>query len=234
MARASSLLMSVIRGSVGGLTYTANQFHQIVMRARTSPVNPSTQAQSSVRLGMSAANEQWDQLTDPERQAWEDYANSVTFSGPLGNYTVPGRQMALGQQVLAYYLSYQEYSDFDVPAMDPPLKLGLLGLGPIVPAVLGTTGTGFQFGITNPNTEDITVGAWISHRQNDSRLRYKGPWYDPYFHAFEILLSSAGNFVIDDLPTDGIYFVKLKAISTNTPRRLSPSAIYRMEATTVA
>jgi hypothetical protein len=233
MARMLSQIATTIRGSIGGCVFTANPFQSIVVRKRVSPVNPQTPAQSAIRLAMSAANEQWDQLSDADRQAWEDYAQSVTFSGPMGSYTVPGRQMALGQQALAYYLSYQGNSDFDVPAMDPPTKLGLLGIGPIIPAVLGAAGTGFQFSITNPNTEDITCGLWISHRQNDSRLRFKGPWYDPYFHNDEVPGSSAGNVVVDDLPADGIYFVRIKAISTNSPRRLSPSAIYRCEATTV-
>lgn len=233
MARMLSQVATAIRGSVGGVVYTANQFKAIVMRARVSPVNPNTSAQSAIRLAMSAANSEWQNLTAAQRDAWEDYAASLTFTGPLGPYSVPGRQVALGQQALAYFLSYQGASDFDAPAMTPPTKLGLLGIGPIIPDVLSSAGTGFEFSVTNPNAEDMTVGLWISPRQNDTRYRYKGPWYDNYFHFDEVAGSASGIVVVDDLPADGVYFVKIRGISTDAPRRLSPTSIYRVEATTV-
>jgi hypothetical protein len=232
MAKMKSHLFSVIRGSVGGITYAANQYQQIVARVRTSPINPGTVPQSIIRLAMGGANEAWDLLTDGERDQWSAYAQGVVYNGPLGPYTVSGRNIALGQYNLASYLLEMGVTSIVAPNMAPPVAAGWLGLGPIILTALGTAGTGFTFGITNPNTEDIVVACQISLMQAPSRMRYKGPWNASYFHFLECPLSSAANLVVDDLPADGIYFCRLKALSNDAPRRMSTSQIYRRIATT--
>lgn len=230
-----SLIASVIRGSVGGLTYTANQYHGIVLRARTSPINPGSPTQSIIRLAMSAANEVWDGLSESVRSQWSAYAQALVYTGPLGTYTVTGRNVALGIYNFAVWCIEQGVPTIASAGMTPPAKAGFLGLGPIVTQALATGGTGFQLSLGNPNDEDITVVAQISLQQSASRNRYKGPWNPAYLHSTEVEAFTSGLLVIDDLPSDGVYFVRLKAISSDSPRRLSGAAqIYRLVATTVA
>lgn len=232
MAKAKSHLMSVIRGSVGGLTYTANQFQSIVMRARVSPVNPGSVTQSIIRLAMGAANAAWEIASQITRDGWAAYAQSLVFTGPLGPYSVPGRQVGLAQYNLSQYAVEMGVGTIDAPSLTPPVDAGFLGLGPVVSVPLDETGTGFEFSITNPQDEDITVLAWISLRQPESRNRYKGPWNPAYFHSHEVVGNGTSSLVVTDLPADGIYFVRLRAISSDAPRRLSTAQVYRSEATT--
>jgi len=225
--------MSVIRGSVGGLTYTANQFQSIVMRARVSPVNPGSQTQAIIRLAMGAGNTAWELATQATRDQWAAYAQSLVFNGPLGPYSVPGRQVALAQYALSGYCAEMGVTEIPSPLMTPPVEAGFLGIGPVTPVVLQTPGTGFEFQITNPNDEDMVALAWISLKQPDSRNRYKGPWNPGYFTSVEVDQGTSDSLVVDDLPADGIYFVRLRSLSSDAPRRMSSAQIYRMTATTV-
>jgi hypothetical protein len=102
--RMLSQLATVARGSVGGVTFTANQHHAIVCRARVSPVNPMTQRQSQMRAAFGDAQSLYEALSAADKLAWQDYADTLTFEGPLGNYSVTGRSVCLGNLATALYL----------------------------------------------------------------------------------------------------------------------------------
>ena len=105
MARALSQIVTVIRGSIGGITFTANQWHQILLRAKTAPVQPQTNAQQFIKDGFTAASLDWKLLTDADRALWSQYSATVTYTGPLGDYTLPGRQIFMAAQSLVNYIN---------------------------------------------------------------------------------------------------------------------------------
>lgn len=71
-------------GSIGGTTYSHNRYGMYV-RSRTTPVNPSSGRQQSVRNIFSQLTDHWNQqLTAAERTAWNLYASNVTKKDKMG------------------------------------------------------------------------------------------------------------------------------------------------------
>ena len=78
-------LVSDASGSTGGVTIARNRFGPY-MRSRTTPVNPNTDRQTSVRAIMAFLAEQWREspMTSIIRGAWETYAASFNWKNRLG------------------------------------------------------------------------------------------------------------------------------------------------------
>lgn len=80
-----SALVTQVSGSVGGMTGAHNS-SGLYFRARTIPTNPNTPQQQTVRNAMSTLATRWnDTLTQTERDAWDNYADIVTVTNPLGD-----------------------------------------------------------------------------------------------------------------------------------------------------
>lgn len=72
------------RGSIGGQVHSRNRFGGYV-RARTTPVNPSTQRQSVVRAVVASLAQHWGtDLTLEQRAGWDVYAAGTTWINKLG------------------------------------------------------------------------------------------------------------------------------------------------------
>lgn len=69
--------------SIGSQTYWLGRNGQIV-RARTVPSNPSTDAQVSQRAILTATSRAWDALTEAQRSAWRAAAANVQSRATLG------------------------------------------------------------------------------------------------------------------------------------------------------
>jgi hypothetical protein len=71
-------------GSIAGNTFARNRYGNY-SRARTKPVNPKSQLQSSRRLALSYLAEYWHEtLTTAQRTAWATYANAISMKNRLG------------------------------------------------------------------------------------------------------------------------------------------------------
>lgn len=175
MAYALSHLHSLVRGSVGGLTYFANQFHQICMRQRTAPVQPNTPFQTGIRTAFNAAEATWEALTPALRQEWVDYAATCVYPGPAGPYTVPGRQLMIGTLALAYYADAIQPSEFK-PCITAPTVAGWYNPASIQTSIYNGGTQGIALSIdTGPGFEAAAV-VDVSIAFNVTRNRYKGPW----------------------------------------------------------
>lgn len=226
MARLLSIVASIIRGSTGGLTYSANQFHQIIVRARTSPVNPNTTNQTTIRSAFNVASQAWKVMATPVRLAWEEYADSLTYEGPLGPYTMPGRQVCIGNLALAGYIASRELYAL-VPSVAAPIVPGFLDIGNIVWAPAGAGETGFIVSVENPNLFDVVVFAQRSIAFGTSRYRFKGPYLSDTDMAQKILSQTTGPLEFYDLTKDAIYFVHLRAITEAGPYKISTDYFLR-------
>lgn len=80
-----SALFTTASGSVGGITAGRNR-GGLYFRARTTPTDPNTQRQQTVRANMAFFVARWNNtLTQAQRDTWDAYAKNVPLIGPLGN-----------------------------------------------------------------------------------------------------------------------------------------------------
>lgn len=218
--RMLSNIASIARGSVGGSTFSANQFHQIIVRAKTAPVQPCTLWQSKVRSAFTAANAAWHAMTAAQQLAWIEYSESLTFSGPLGNYSVPGRQVFLSNYGFSLYLTDRAADGasaiLTAPTNDGFLSIQDLNVGPLV-----ASGDGYAVTGKNINPEGITVVVLNSRAFDISRQRYKGPFKSATIFSEDV--DTDANFSIDipNLTVDKRYFCSVRAVSNTIGNRLS-------------
>jgi hypothetical protein len=210
-----------MRGSVGGITYTANQFHQIVARARTAPVNPATSQQTIIRSAFSAAAQAWKEATDAERISWNTYAHSCIFTGPLGDYTIPGRSIMMAGWTSAMYLDETDLVT-NTPQDSPPIQSGFANLG-VVKAIAPVTpsSTGFGISIGNPNPQDLGCLINVSLGFHPSRNFYKGPWDLSLLAGLSVSPTTTGTIEITGLETDLKYFFRVKGVEIDAPHRIT-------------
>ncbi|MCK5292688.1 MAG: hypothetical protein KAR39_11820 [Thermoplasmata archaeon] len=226
MARLLSIIASVIRGSTGGLTYTANQFHQIVVRARTAPVNPNTTNQTTIRSAFNVASQAWKVMATPIREAWAEYAASLTYEGPLGPYSMPARQVCIGNLALAGYIAARELYAL-VPSVASPVIPGFLDVGNISVGPAGAGETGFIVSVENPNLFDVVYFAQRSVQFGTSRYRFKGPYLSETDIAIKGVTETTTPLTFYGLVKDAIYFVHIRAITEEGPYKISTDYFVR-------
>jgi hypothetical protein len=157
------------------MTYLANQYHQIIGRQKTSPVQPNTGQQTALRSAFAISAAQWKLLDDPKRLAWSNLALTVPFQGPLGVYYVTGRNLFLGAISLFTYLKTL-YQPTLVASYLAPEETGRYQIGPISSIDPLNPGTGFDLNIENAGDKAIVAFIQVSPGFNPSRMRYKGPY----------------------------------------------------------
>jgi hypothetical protein len=226
MAKMLGIHASVMRGSIGGNTWTANGQQAIVVRSRVSPTNPQTTRQTQIRSDFGGAAADWNSLTDAERRAWDTYAATVRIPGPLGDVTPTGRQMFVGNIGTREYLITRGETFTGVVDTAPtdPGRLVLQNLEIIAPA---STHTGFQLQVTNPNPEAIMLYAWVSPKQNAGRNTYHGKYDSETLDTVTIAAAGSGVIAFDLVADDDVHFVKCRAIVQNGEVRTSAQFVLR-------
>lgn len=93
-------------GSLGGLTASHNTGGQY-LRRRSIPTNPNTLRQQTVRSLIGGLVNAWNSaLTDPQRQAWRDYAQNTPVTDTLGQtITLSGINMFVRSNVTRMQLA---------------------------------------------------------------------------------------------------------------------------------
>jgi hypothetical protein len=95
MAKFVSQVYSEIRGSVNGVTYARNRFG-LYARAKASPVQPRTPAQTERRAQLTVLSQRWRTLDEGLRAEWRALADELTRSDTLGlTYRLTGLQAYL-------------------------------------------------------------------------------------------------------------------------------------------
>jgi hypothetical protein len=232
MAKALSHVHSSIRGSVGGLTYSANQYAQILLKTRIAPVQPNTAAQTLVRSCVNEASLRWRLLTDAQRLAWDLYAQTVTYVGPQGTYQLTGRQIfiaGISLQAYAVALGCAGASIDD----DPPTVSGKYVVGTIAPAIGPSPGTGIGFSVVNGTGVAGAMLVNVSPPQPVTRNRYKGPWDNDLTVIKPLPATASSMFTIACGPASAIFFVRLRFVTLATPARVSSVEYLRLTAATL-
>lgn len=233
MARILSSPWSIIRGSIAGTTYFANQYHQIVARARTSPATLPSGNQTKIKSAFAAALGTWQSLSEAVQDDWNLFAKTCTYQGATGSYNVPGQQIFQGARALQNYVLLQAWA---APTLvtGAPATTGFNLLGNVTPIPYVGPGTGVSVSFqTDPVDASMIVGS-ISPPLDKENLKYGGPWRVRDSQA-AILPADAGSFMeFDNLLPGKIYFVRLIAVSDDIAPRISASYIVRDVAQTVA
>ena len=233
MARMLSPIASILRGSIAGLTFSANQWHQIIVRAKTSPVNPATTNQTHIRTAFSAAANEWNLITQTQRDLWDNYADTLVYEGPLGTYNVPGRQVFIGSFSFLKYINNRALDTIVIPSSAP----GTPGFGKIDsitsddPAV---PSTGFDVNVSQSMGENMSVIVERSVGFNPSRERFKGPWVTADMKYIDLVSGVTAHTSFIELTEGNAYFFRVRGCTNDTEMLLAVPYIGRhIAATTV-
>ncbi len=213
MAKALSQVYSAIRGSVGGVTYTANSYHSIIARARVAPTNPRTGPQQAWRAAFTAAVDDWRSFTPTVQSGWDEYAHTLKGSGPTGTYDIPGRQAFIGARS---FVRRAEQTGLEVAGIDqaPPPGSGVYG--DVFITVSEDPGS-ITFTLDNFGTEGVLLYVQRSRGFTRSRTVFSGPYLPGQF--VEIDAESE-----DDVTFSGLeparYWFKFSGVTTTTGNRL--------------
>lgn len=226
MAKMKSLVASIVRGSTGGLTYTANKMHPIILRSRGIPTNPKTPSQTELQSAFSYASNTWRNLSDQQRAEWCQYASTCVYPNPIHNKYIPARNTFISSCSFYRYFHKKGFtllqSNWDAPQFPGllPLNIG----APKSPA----SGIGFRILVTNPGPETIHYFFQRSQPFDHSKESYKGPFLPHTFQGAPLGFPSSRNFEMNDLINDRVYFIRARFISYRSPFRLSGYTIFRV------
>lgn len=164
-----------IVGALGATVFQRGRYGGVA-RNRSVPVNPNTPRQVRARAAMSWCSDQWLQMSDAQRQAWNDYAAILAWLNRFGDtVNLPGKQHFLRRATLQY--SVQAILglpiNIDLSAPSGP------GIPPTPTAVIVADNSAGSIEIASmnitPAAGDTVVFEWV---YNVSPLRnyYKGPF----------------------------------------------------------
>jgi hypothetical protein len=234
MAKFLSQVYTSIRGKVGGIVYTKNQFAGLVARAFTSPTNPGSDGQSLIRSCFAEASGKWEGLSQADRDSWDSYAATLDYQGPHGSYKLPGRQVFMGTQALGKFIEEIGGSSIALDD-DPPVIAGFENIGSVVAATYTpVSSTGVSVSIGNPNAYDCCVLIQRSVAYNKTKNSFDGPWPFEYTTADDLPASATTVFDIDTGvgTVDKAIFLKVRVITENAPHRITQDYIVRCIAVT--
>jgi hypothetical protein len=127
MAKFVSQVYSEIRGSVNGVTYARNRYG-LYARAKASPVQPRTPAQTERRAQLTVLSQRWRTLDEPLRAEWRALADELTRSDALGlTYRLSGLQAYLQMNLWRALLGIAP-QDNPPPQLAAPDPLRLVSL----------------------------------------------------------------------------------------------------------
>lgn len=232
MARMLSLIASNIRGSIGGLTFLSNSFHQIVVRQKTAPVDPSTTYQAMMRSAFTGASATWEGLSVSDREAWKVWASKIKVFGPLGAYYVPARQWFTSARAFQTYINERSLSTVHF-VTTAPIPTYLSKLSNVAPKDI-SSGTGVAVSFSNLDPDGLIVFAEISAPYPLARNRLKGPFLASTAKAAYVATTVSGLIEFDGLIEDAVYFIRVKAVTDAAGPRVSPEFIVRAVATTAS
>ena len=93
MAKFQSAQFNAISGKVGGMVFASGPDGP-VMRKRTVPKQPRTDAQEAVRISFQAGSDAWKILSNAQKAGWSSLAAKVTLKNQLNqSYTPTGRRL---------------------------------------------------------------------------------------------------------------------------------------------
>lgn len=222
-----SHVWSAVSGSINGITYFNGRYGFMIARNRSIPTQPNSTPQSKMRTALSNAQALWNLATVAERTAWETYAATVQYTGPIGNYHIGGRERMLGTIALSSYMNNVLGTTIPVSA-GAPRGAGWLLLSELDTADPSLPGTGFDLTVGNPNDHAIEVQIQISAAKPITVNFWKGPWETAQSVSLAVPSLSTALKVFDGLEDGLVYFVRVRGVSNSAEHKMSEAFILRV------
>lgn len=169
-----SPVFSQASGSIAGITYSHNRGGMYV-RARSTPTNPNTPQQQTLRSIMTQLSTRWTGgLTIAQRTGWETYAANVPLIDRLGEpRTVTGMNMYNRSNVPRLQAALARIDDaptvFDLGSFTAPSVQA-------IDTVAGTADIAFATGDEWVNEDGAALLLYASRPQSQAINFYKGPF----------------------------------------------------------
>ena len=212
MASFKSALVTMISGSIGGMTFLRSRTYPLVARARVKPVDPHTLPQSMQKAEFNNASIHWKKMTQADRDAWDFFASGTPYTNRLGDTVFyKGKQLYIAIRGFIHWATPAiGYSAFDTARGTP----GWLAQPTCVFGVASPTTQ--QITITNQADEAACLTMKASTAQNHSRIFWKGPW-NPNIKLVIINIAAHAETIVTmtALCPDARYFIRLQSYSYN-------------------
>jgi len=233
MAKIVSQIATSIRGSIGGITFTATRNHAIVARARVGPARLPTNRGNVIRTALQFAQAIWASLTPLQRDGWYYYAQTCVFSGPQGTYKLTGLQMFIRTIALAKFANELLGGTFVVTG-SPPIASGLPNVGPITEGTYVGPGTGVALNVTGLPDQDASAVVRCSVPWKGTRYKNPNIWDTSKSLLVPCPQATTTLVEIDDLVEDSYYFVSIRMILDDAPLQVDTEYVFRLQAVTQA
>lgn len=189
--------------------------------------------QTNARSAMAAAANIWDTLSAAQQLGWDLYGAATQWPGPLGSYTIPGRQIFMAGRSLQEYCNLRALAVPTFVITPPAPMIGFYNLKNVGCVTPSGPGTGVAVGFTTEAADDCLVFAEVSPPFSASRKRYKGPWVASSAQAGIFGAPTSGLIEFLGLEDGCYYFVRIKAVADDSSPRVSPEYIVRCKAEVV-
>lgn len=167
-------MVTEMSGSLGGITAARNK-GGLYFRARSTPVNPSSAAQTLVRNAFNGLVAAWnDVLTQAQRDAWAVYAANVPVTNPLGDAkTNSGQNWYIGLNTPRVQTGLTRLDDAPVVFAGATLNPVGISINTAVPTVVSVTFDDTQSWV---NSTEGGLIVQVGPPQNAGINFFKGPF----------------------------------------------------------
>jgi len=161
-------------GSLAGTTHARNRYGNYA-RARTKPINPKTDLQTTIRAALSTLTTRWSQtLTPVQRTAWNLYGTSVAMKNRLGEVMyLTGFNHYIRSNVLLLRATAPVIDEapviFELPETDPTFAVAISEATQLITVT-------FDAGADWDNEDGGHMFIEMGQPQNAQRNFFDGPW----------------------------------------------------------
>jgi hypothetical protein len=216
----NSALIAIGRGSIAGLNFTGNHFHRLILRRKPVGTQPHSTNQSLLRSCFAFSSTQWRSRSASVKQAWQDYADTLTFQSPVSKYRLPGRTVFISNMTLAKYY-YIRGALNNNPLAAAPTFPGFITINLLRISTPPTAGVGFKVQGSNFNGQNIVVVVQISPPQDPSRNTYSGQYKSDVLYSTEVANGNQFSIDVTGLTAGRKYFARIKSCATVDQIRIS-------------
>lgn len=175
MALFKSTIFSQITNALAGLVFFSGRYGGIIGRSKGFPVNPSSNAQETVRTYFTAAVKDWQGMTDEQRTDWDNYADNTPWKNAQGDdVSLTGQAMYIAQ-VTAFRSAFPAGSY--VSYLTAPCVGGLFPTPHVAIGCCADPDVGIKVTVTNQDSTNVMHAiVRISTPQNPSKNYFTGPY----------------------------------------------------------
>jgi hypothetical protein len=193
-----------VRGKDGNVVISKGRTG-LVMRPRTTPRNPKTAAQDSVRAALSKAAKTYKGLTSTQVQAWKNYAATITKTNPVTGKSYHPTAINAFVELAAKFLQVAPAGT--VPLTPPSTSF----VGDSITIGADTDPSTLIITASGANASGVTTEILIQPLANSTRNPDASQYKHLAFHAF-VSATPTVNYTVPA----GYYAVAYRFVKTST------------------